>query len=173
MIQDYLRQIGFLLLIIALQALVFNHVHIYGYATPFICVYFILTLPLSTPRWAKLLWGFGIGLVQDMFANTPGIMAATLTMVAMLQNFLLTLLGAQNNEDKDEAVSPSLISLGMIPFLRYMAVGVLLQNTLFYLLVTFSFASFTDIVLNITGSTILSFLIIWFIESIRCNTMKR
>lgn len=170
MIQDYFKQIGFAILLIALQTLVFNHVHIYGYATPLICAYFILTLPLATPRWAKLVWGFGIGMVQDAFANTPGMMAATLTLVALLQNPMLKYIGGQDEDDKQEATPPSIHTIGLLPFLRYVAIGLLMQNVLFYMLVTFNFASFTDTLINIVGSTVLSFLIVWFIESIRSKT---
>ena len=45
-------------MLIALQVLVFNHIHIAGYATPLPYVYFLLILPSDTPRSALLMWGF-------------------------------------------------------------------------------------------------------------------
>ena len=174
MIQTLFRQIGLLILLLAMQVLVFNHIHICGYATPMICVYFLLIMPLSTARWAKLFWGFGIGLVQDMFANTPGMMAATLTFVALVQPRLLTLTGGIDEEDeKEEDTTPSIAKLGVFPFLRYAFCGVLLQCILFYLLETFSFFSISDTLINISGSTAFSLLIIWLIESIRSNSMRK
>lgn len=173
MIQTYSKQIGLLLLIMALQVLVLNHVHICGYATPLICSYFILILPNSTARWAKLLWGFGIGLAQDTFANTPGMMAATLTLVALLQPRLLSLFGGiAGDDDNDEDYSPSIAKLGAFPFLRYAFGGILLQCSVFFLLENFSFFSIGATAINIAGSTLLSFLIIWAIESIRSKTVK-
>ena len=174
MIQTYFRQILLLLLLMALQVMVLNHVHICGYATPRICVYFILIMPLGMARWAKLLWGFGIGVVLDMFANTPGMMAATLTLVAMVQPHMLTLIAGVDKEDNDdEDTAPSIARLGAFPFMRYITAGVLLQCLVFYLLETFSFFSFTDTLINIVGSTVLSTLIIWAIESIRSKTIRR
>ena len=168
MIQAFIRQLFGLLLLLAVQVMVFNHIHICGYATPLICVYFILILPLGAARWAKLLWGFGIGLVFDMFANTPGMMAATLTFVAMLQPHMLTLIaGVDKDDSDDENTAPSMARLGTLPFMRYITVGVLLQCIVFYLLETFSFFSITDMLINIVGSTVLSTLIIWIIENIR------
>lgn len=174
MIQTHFRRIGLLLLLLAMQVLVFNHVHILGYATPLVCVYFILTFRLGTERWVKLLWGFGIGLVQDMFSNTPGMMAATLTLVAFMQPGLLTLLGGIDKDDEQEDdIAPSIAKLGMLPFLRYVFVGVLLQCAVFYLLENFSFLSLRNTLINIGGSTAFSVLIIWFIDSIRSNSVHR
>ena len=168
MIQAFIRQLFLLLLLMAMQVMVFNHMHICGYATPMICVYFILIMPLGMARWAKLLWGFGIGVVLDMFANPPGMMAATLTLVAMVQPHMLTLIaGVDKDDSDDENTAPTIARLGTLPFMRYITVGVLLQCLVFYLLETFSFFSITDTLINIVGSTVLSTLIIWAIESIR------
>ena len=173
MIQTFLRQLWLTIIVLAMQVMILNHVHICGYATPFICVYPLLVMPLSTPRWSKLLWGFAIGLVQDMFANTPGMMAATLTFIAMVQPRLLTLLGGvDGDDDDDEDTQPSISKLGAFAFIRYALGTVLLQCIVFYLLEIFSFFSIADTLINIFGSTALSLLIIWVIESIRSNTMR-
>ena len=103
-----------------------------------------------------------------MFANPPGMMAATLTLVAMVQPHMLTLIaGVDKDDSDDENTAPTLARLGTLPFMRYITVGVLLQCLVFYLLETFSFFSITDTLINIVGSTVLSTLIIWAIESIR------
>lgn len=150
--------------------LIFNHVHILGYATPLICVYVIMTFPLNMSKCAKLLWGFGIGLIQDIFTNTPGVMAATLTLVALIQGMLLTFFGGQDSDDEDEI--PSIKTLGLYFFLRYTAVAVLIQTTVFYLIMTFNFFNPVDTAINIGGSSLLSFLVIWFMESIRSSSRK-
>lgn len=172
MIQNYLRLAALLLCLLAMQILVFNHVHLLGYATPLVLGYFVLILPLNTTRWARLLWGFGIGLVEDIFAGTLGMMAATLTLVGLLQPMLFNLLsGIDDISDRDANLSPSIATLGRWPFLRYIGVGVLIQCVVFYLLETFSFFAPIDLLLNIAGSSLLSFLIIWGIESIRSGGM--
>ena len=172
MIQNQFTKIIFAIIIVALQVLIFNHIHIYGYATPLICVYILLTFILNMPKWSKLLWGFCIGLVQDTFANTPGAMAATLTVMALLQGPLLILLCGQDENDKDDIVVPSIKTLGEFSFLRYVAVAVLFQNIIFYTIITFNFFDPLDLAINIVGSSVLSFLIIWLIEGIRSNSKK-
>lgn len=173
MISSSISRIFLTLAIIALQTVVLNHIHIFGYATPMICVYLIITLPLNTPRPTVLTWGFLVGLTQDIFANTPGVMTATLTLVAMMHSGLLMVLGGRDKDDKDEGVIPSIKTLGTMPFLRYAGGAVLIETIVFYLLMIFNFAAPLDTVINIAGSSVLSFLIIWFIESIRSNYVKR
>ncbi len=168
MIQNYLRLAALLLCLLAMQILVFNHVHIMGYATPLVLGYFIMVLPLNTLRWARLLWGFSLGLVQDIFAGTPGMMAATLTFIGLIQPSLFNLLSGIDDADEREAnMSPSITTLGRWPFLRYVSMGLLIQCIVFYLLETFSFFSPIDLLLNIAGSSVLSILIVLGIESIR------
>ena len=88
MIGTFLKRIAQFISILALQVLVFNHVQIVGYATPMVCIYFILLFPLGTPHWQTLLWAFAIGLLQDIFSNTPGMNAASLTFVGFIQPML-------------------------------------------------------------------------------------
>ncbi len=156
--------------VIAIQVLILNHVHIFGYATPLVCAYVIMTFPSNMPKYSKLLWGFGIGAVQDAFANTPGAMVATLTFMALIQGTLLSFFGKQDGDDEDTA--PSTRTLGTYFFLRYAAVTVFIQTTVFYLIMTFNFFNPVDTAINIMGSSVLSFLIIWFMESIRSSSRK-
>ena len=149
-----------LLLLLAAQVMVLNHIHICGYATPLICVYFILIMPLGAARWTKLLWAFAAGVLFDMFANTPGMMAATLTFVAMIQPHMLTLIGGVDKDDSDdENTPPTMARLGTFPFMRYITVGVLLQCIVFYLLEIFSFRGFGGVLLATVCSTLVTTLL--------------
>ena len=50
MIQDYLHKSAWFVGLFLLQVLVLNHMHIAGYATPFLYIYMILKLDSETPR---------------------------------------------------------------------------------------------------------------------------
>ena len=82
MIGAFIKRLGWFILLLALQVLVFDHVHIMGYATPFVAVYFIILFPSDFPRSAALLWSFAFGFIADIFTNTPGVAAASLTATA-------------------------------------------------------------------------------------------
>ena len=71
MVNSFFKQLAWFLLILALQVLVFDHVHIFGHATPFVAVYFVLLFPGNSSRTGILLWSFLFGLVADTFTNTP------------------------------------------------------------------------------------------------------
>ena len=83
MAQNLLNRLVWALALVALQVLVFNHVHLWGYATPVVYVYVLCLFSLETSRGEWLLWGFFVGLFADMFTATPGLGAASLTFTAL------------------------------------------------------------------------------------------
>ena len=99
-----------------LQALVFNQLHIGGYATPFLYIYFILKFNSKIGRNQLMLWAFMLGLTIDVFGNTPGMNAAACTCLAFFRNSLLRLVTLR---DLDEAFRPGVKSLGVAVFFRY------------------------------------------------------
>ena len=87
--------------------------------------------------------------------------------------FVFPVPGAPQIYDKEDDIPPSIATMGAFPFMRYVAAGVLMQCVVFYMLEIFSFFSITDTLINIAGSTVLSFLIIWAIESIRRTAVRK
>nr|MBP9638025.1 rod shape-determining protein MreD [Bacteroidaceae bacterium] len=84
MIIEYLKKIGLLLILISIQVLVLNQIHIFGYATPIIYIYVLLKLPPEISRNGLLLWGFSSGLIIDLFSNKPGMHADACTVLVLL-----------------------------------------------------------------------------------------
>ena len=87
----YIKRIMAFIVLVFFQVLVFNHVHLFGYATPFLYIYLLLKLNLGTSRAELLIWGFLLGLAVDIFSNTPGVSAASTTFYALLQPILVRL----------------------------------------------------------------------------------
>lgn len=56
----FLHRLGWFVFLVLLQVLVLNHVHILGYATPMLYIYYILILNAETPRKSLLLQAFFI-----------------------------------------------------------------------------------------------------------------
>ena len=65
------RLLNFVILILV-QVFILNKIHLFGYATPMLYVWFILTLEAGTGRNKAMLWAFVMGLVIDIFSNTFG-----------------------------------------------------------------------------------------------------
>ena len=62
-----------------------------GIATPLLYVYLVLLFPKTYARWLQLLLCFAMGLCIDMFTNTPGLAAASMTLTGFIQPYILDL----------------------------------------------------------------------------------
>ncbi|MBR2882262.1 MAG: rod shape-determining protein MreD, partial [Prevotella sp.] len=58
---NILKRISFMLVLCLMQALVLNHIHIFGCATPLLYVYLVLLFPRDMAKWAVLVWAFVMG----------------------------------------------------------------------------------------------------------------
>ncbi|MDE6503094.1 MAG: rod shape-determining protein MreD, partial [Muribaculaceae bacterium] len=68
--------LSFLLLFVVLvlaQVTIFNHIWLFGLAMPLVFIYFIVSLPVTTPTNRMLTLGFMLGLTVDIFSNTAGL----------------------------------------------------------------------------------------------------
>ncbi len=160
----FLRILLVSLVLLVVQVVVLDHIHLFGYATPMLLVYAIIMLPLTTPRWASLLLGFLLGLVSDIFTNTPGVATITLTFVAFVQPMLLSRVVPQ---DAMEGLSPSLKNLGWAKYLLFSGVLTAVYSLLVVMLENFSFVRPLWMLWNVVGSALLTYLFIITIESIR------
>ena len=86
---QFLQRLWMFVLLVLVQVLVLNHMHIMGYATPALYIYYILKLKSETPRKSLLLQAFFIGLCIDIFSNTPGMNAGAATFMAFARRPLL------------------------------------------------------------------------------------
>lgn len=170
MINDTLTHVIRFILLLVLQVLVFNHVHILGYATPQVCIYLLLCFPLATSRHTLLLWGFSMGFLLDILSNTFGINTIVLTFLAMVQPLLLK---AFSPHDDDGTTLPSSFTIGQGAFSRYTIVAVFFFEICYFLLEAFSFFYWTDIFLSMIGSSLLSICMILAIEGIRSSGKRR
>ena len=116
MIITYIHRIGWFIGLVLLQVLILNNVHIAGYATPFLYIYFILKFSSGTSRNELMLWAFFFGLTIDIFSDTPGMNAAATVLLAFLRPSLLRLFMPRDNPD---SLIPSFKTMGISPFLKY------------------------------------------------------
>lgn len=165
MLQTTLYRLGWFILLIFLQALVFNHIHLLGYATPLPYVYFLLLLSNTTPRWLFIAAGFVLGLCVDLFTNTPGMAAASLCVCGLIAPLLLKALTPSDKED--EEIVPSAHTLKWSGFLQYAAILTLLHCALFFTIEAFTLSDWQTLLLNIGASFLLTFCLIVGLESLR------
>lgn len=164
MIATYIKRIEWFIVLVLLQVLVLNNMHIAGYATPYLYVYLILKFNSGISRNELMLWGFFLGLTIDMFSNTPGMNAAATVLLAFARPSILRLFSPRDNF---EDFVPSFKTIGISPFIKYTVAGVLLQTSVLLLIESFSFFNLPMLLLKIVSSTLLTVLCITAIEGIR------
>ena len=164
MVINYLHKIGWFIGLVLLQVLIRNNVHIAGYATPFLYIYLILKFESDTPRNALMLWAFCLGLAVDVFSDTPGMNAAATVLLAFLRPTFLRLFVPR---DTLESIVPSIRTMGVSPFLKYLVVSVFVHHGVLLTIEFFSFAHMGTLLLRIVASTLLTVVCIMAVEGMR------
>lgn len=163
---DTLKRLIWLVVFAMVQVLILNRVHLFGVATPLLCVYFVLQYRLGEPKWALLLWAFALGIIIDIFSNAPGVASASLTLAAALQPIFLNLFVSH---DAEENLRPCIETLGIVSFTYYCLIQVFLFCLVFFTLDVFSFFNWVYWLECVVGSTVLTLLLILVIDSFRRN----
>lgn len=161
---DALKRVVWFVILCIVQALVLNNIHLFNCATPLLYVYFVIIFPLNYPKWGLLLWSFMLGLVIDMFSNTPGEAAASLTLIGAIQPYFFQLFVQR---DAPEDIKPSLRSIGHTKFLFYAFVIVFIYCLVFFTLESFNFFNWLQWLESVLGSTLITFILIITIESVK------
>lgn len=146
------------------QVLILNHVHLLGVGTPLLYVYFAITFRRNFPKWLVLVSCFLLGLLIDVFSNTPGLAASTMTLVALAQTYLIELVAPRDSAEDLEA---SAKVLGASKFVTLSALLTLLYCLVFFALEAFNFF---DVLLWLARSVIsfvLTMVLILAVESVR------
>lgn len=164
MIIKYIHRILWLAGLVLLQVLVLNNVNIGGYATPFLYVYLMIKLDSETSRNSLLLWGFALGLLVDIFSDTPGINTSATVFLAFMRPSLLKLFVPR---DVIENIIPSFKTIGITPFLKYLSISVVIHTALLLTVEYFSFVHLAELLLKIIFSSILTISCIMAMEGIR------
>ena len=150
-----------------LQVLVFNHIHLGGYATPMPYVYLLMILPGSTPRWLYIVTGFAFGLTLDIFTSTPGLTASALCLCGLFVPLMLSLFSPA--ETDGEAPEPSARAMKWGPFSRYALFVILLHCSAFFVGEAFTFSLWPDLLLQIASRSVLTLVFVLCFEGLRSS----
>ena len=154
------RALLFVVFVLA-QALVLGRVHLFHCATPFLYVYFVTMFPRNYPKWGVLTWAFVMGLTVDIFSNTPGLAAASLTAIAAIQPYFSELFVPR---DSAETLEPSLVNFGPTKYSYYIVTMVALYCLLFYTLEMFNFNNMMEWLMCVVGSILITLALIYSFE---------
>lgn len=167
-IVDYL--ILFIILVLA-QVLIFNHILLFGVASPIIFIYFIIRLPMSVKFNALITLAFFLGLLVDICSNTIGMNALACVIFAALKKPLL-LLYVQHDDYVTE-IKPTISTLGLWIYSKFLITTVLVYCLLYFSIEFFSIINIGEILLMSISSALLSFLLLLGIDSLMMNKREQ
>ena len=144
------------------QALIFNHIILFNVAIPIVFVYFIVRLPIDLKLSYVFTLAFFLGLIIDIFSDTPGVNALACTLIAALR--LPVYYAYVEKDDVTSRLVPSVSSLGIWEYGKYLFSFIALYCVLVFTIEYFSFANVKDIVIISASSTVLSFIILISID---------
>ena len=159
-----LTRIAWFIGLVLVQALLLNNICLFGLATPFVYIYFLLVLDRDADRNALMATAFLLGLAIDVFSNTPGVNAGASVLIAFMRPGLLRLFSPR---DEYENFEPGIYTLGIWAFVRYATIVALLHHTALFFLDTFSLANIGYLLLRILCSTLLTVMLVMSIEFVR------
>lgn len=164
MVEKEIHHLWTFVLLAAAQSLLLFRIQLFHCATPLLCVHFAITMQRGYPKWASMLWCFAMGLVTDIFANTPGVGCAAMTLAAAMQPYLLEVLLPR---EAPENLRPSAKEQGARRFTAMAAIITATYCLTFFTLEAFTFSHWQQWLLTVAASTALTLALILVIETLR------
>ena len=158
--------VQFILLFLALMVLqlVCNKIILFNVAMPVVFIYLILRLPVNLHTGWVLTIAFVTGLVIDIFNNTPGMNALACTIVAAIRRPVLNTFVSREN-DMNIPI-PSVDSMGVGDYFKYMATIVTIYCALVFLIQAFTLHNILLTLARIAASSVLSIIIIFGLDTL-------
>jgi len=153
-----------LFVVLLIAQVICSKIILFGVAMPIIYIYLILRLPLNYSLNWTLTIAFLFGLFVDMFNNTQGMNALACTVMTIVRRPVYNLFILK--EDEENEPIPSIDSLGISHYLKYMATLVAIYCTVLCLAQAFTLHNFPLTLLRIIASSVLSILLIFGIDSL-------
>ena len=165
-----LRLVALFILLVFLQIWIFDNIHLFGFATPLLYIYFLIKLPIKLSRNIVMLLSALLGFIIDVFGGTLGLNMTAMIIIGFLRYYLLKLFAPK---DVFDDYSPSFNSFGTYFFIRYAGITTLIHIILLYMIESLSVFNPLLLSLRIIGSFILTILLIFAFESVNLNVFKK
>jgi hypothetical protein len=167
---DILGYILRFVFLVALQVLVFNHIHLFDFVTPFVYIVFLITLPVEFTGGLLLLVAFGLGFSVDLFTNTLGMHASACVMAAFVRPFILNLTAPRDGYEF--GVKPSIQELGIGWFLTFSSLLIIIHHFTLYLVEVLRFTELFRVLGKALASGVLTLIIITVLQLLNSKNTR-
>lgn len=170
MTKTVIQLVALAMVLILLQVLC-SKIVLFGVATPIIFIYLILRLPVTLSRnWVYTI-AFFMGLMIDIFNNTQGMNALACTLLAAVRQPVFRAFVPRQDDMTNPM--PSIESLGLGVYLKYMSTMTLIYCALLFIIQLFTFSRFLHTLLHIVTSCALSIVLILAIDSLMSTRREK
>ena len=152
------------LVLLCTQVLVLDNINLFGYVEPMLYIWFILLLPIKTPKWLVLILSFLMGFCVDIFAGQVGFHTAVSTFTGFLRPIFFSQINADNQFSAFDI--PSSETMGFMPYIAYISVLTFVHIFAIVMIETFRWSEILQILLSAGLSSVVTILLI-----ILCDTM--
>lgn len=159
-----LVQLILLGIVLVLVQVVLSKVILFNVAVPFVFIYLIMRLPASLGKNWLFTIAFAVGLLVDIFNNTPGMNALACTVMAAFKHPVLNATAGRDN-DMTTAI-PSIETLGVGGYSRYASTLTIVYCLLIFFIQAFTLRDVVLTLLRVVASSALSFVMILAIDSL-------
>lgn len=166
-----MKYIPFFIIIVLLQVWVLNKIHLFGFATPLLYIYFIMKLPVDMNRNIVLLISVLLGFMIDFFGYSLGLNMLACTFLGFFRHYLLNVFAPRDMVGTTYAPSTKIFGMGL--FMRYAGSLTLVHHTIFYIAESFSFLDPLSILIRVASSSVLTLLLVFGTEQINFELLKK
>jgi len=144
--------------LVLLQLLLFNNIRFSGYINPYVYVLFFLLLPFDFPKTLMLFLALVMGLTLDLFMGTPGVHSLATVLIAFARPGVLNIIAPHDGYNLN--VLPRVSQMGLIWFIKYTAIIVLMHHLVLFYAEVFSFSHFFFTFLKVLLSSVFTLVFI-------------
>lgn len=162
MTNSVLRYFLLFILCVLVQALIFNKIILFHVAVPIIFIYFIIRLPINLKSSYLFILAFFLGLIVDIFSDTPGVNALACTLIAALKTPIYY--AYMPKDDTTSRLTPGVSTMGIWEYSKYLVTFIVIYALLAFSIEYFSFADVKGLVIMVASSSLLSYIILLAID---------
>lgn len=153
----WIREIGRLLLILVLQVLLFNHMHIAIWGFPMVYILFLINLSPRLPKWAELFIGSAIGIIMDIWYSSLGIHMAACVTIAFVRPLLLANMVQDIERIKDNVKG---ITIGTLEYAKIVVILTIIHHFIVFALEAWNWSQWWIILLQTLISSAMTIIIL-------------
>jgi rod shape-determining protein MreD len=144
--------------LVLLQVFLLKNISLYNLSVPYLYILFILLLPFETPNVLLFALSFLLGLTVDAFYDTPGLHAASCTLLAFVRVLFISITVQKDGFDNEP--EPTLGNMGFRWFFTYAAILTIFHHFFLFNLEVFRLDEIQYTLLRFLSSTVFTLFLI-------------